>query len=83
MLARASDFPAGEVGSPTPNIGAAVFVRDPDGQLVELLPMGYRRHLEASPTRRWLSRVSCPGMPVGGAACESVEDRIERAVVGV
>jgi len=28
------------------NIGAAVFIRDPDGQLVELLPMGYRRHLD-------------------------------------
>jgi predicted enzyme related to lactoylglutathione lyase len=29
------------------NIGAAVFVRDPDGQLLELLPMGYRKHLES------------------------------------
>jgi lactoylglutathione lyase len=29
------------------NIGAAVFVRDPDGQYLELLPMTYRRHLEA------------------------------------
>jgi catechol 2,3-dioxygenase-like lactoylglutathione lyase family enzyme len=29
------------------NIGAAVFVRDPDGQLLELLPMTYRAHLEA------------------------------------
>jgi catechol 2,3-dioxygenase-like lactoylglutathione lyase family enzyme len=29
------------------NIGAAVFVRDPDGQLVELLPMTYRKHLES------------------------------------
>lgn len=28
------------------NIGAALFVRDPDGQLVELLPMAYRQHLE-------------------------------------
>jgi lactoylglutathione lyase len=28
------------------HIGAAVFVRDPDGQLVELLPMTYRRHLD-------------------------------------
>ena len=28
------------------NIGAAVFVRDPDGQLLELLPMAYRKHLE-------------------------------------
>ncbi len=29
------------------NIGAAVFVRDPDGQLVELLPMAYRQALES------------------------------------
>ena len=29
------------------NIGAAVFVRDPDGQLVELLPMTYRAHIES------------------------------------
>jgi catechol 2,3-dioxygenase-like lactoylglutathione lyase family enzyme len=29
------------------NIGAAVFIRDPDGQLVELLPMTYRQHLDA------------------------------------
>jgi lactoylglutathione lyase len=28
------------------NIGAAVFVRDPDGQVVELLPMAYRTHLD-------------------------------------
>ncbi len=28
------------------NIGAAVFVRDPDGQLLELLPMTYRKHIE-------------------------------------
>ncbi len=28
------------------NIGAGVFVRDPDGQLLELLPMAYRRHLD-------------------------------------
>ena len=32
----------------TSNIGAGVFVRDPDGQLVELLPMEYRRRLDAS-----------------------------------
>jgi lactoylglutathione lyase len=28
------------------HIGAAVFIRDPDGQLVELLPTAYRRHLD-------------------------------------
>jgi catechol 2,3-dioxygenase-like lactoylglutathione lyase family enzyme len=29
------------------NIGSGVFIKDPDGQLVELLPMAYRRHLDA------------------------------------
>ena len=33
------------------NIGAAVFIRDPDGQLVELLPMTYREHLDAQGLR--------------------------------
>jgi lactoylglutathione lyase len=28
------------------NIGAAIFVRDPDGQLIELLPMTYRASVE-------------------------------------
>lgn len=36
----------GEVLSDT-NIGFGVFIRDPDGQLVELLPMGYRDQLDA------------------------------------
>ena len=27
------------------NVGAAVMIRDPDGQLIELLPMGYRSSL--------------------------------------
>jgi catechol 2,3-dioxygenase-like lactoylglutathione lyase family enzyme len=31
------------------NIGAAVFVRDPDGQLLELLPSAYRDHLPPLP----------------------------------
>jgi catechol 2,3-dioxygenase-like lactoylglutathione lyase family enzyme len=44
-LARVPDF-GGEVIADS-NIGAAVFIRDPDGQLVELLPMAYRRQLEA------------------------------------
>jgi lactoylglutathione lyase len=34
---------------PDTNIGHGVFIRDPDGQLVELLPMSYRRSLEVSP----------------------------------
>ena len=33
--------------SPARNIGAAVFIRDPDGQLLELLPMAYRRQLDS------------------------------------
>ncbi len=28
------------------SIGAAVMIRDPDGQLIEILPMGYREALE-------------------------------------
>ena len=44
VCARIPEF-GGEVIEST-NIGAAVFVRDPDGQLVELLPMAYRKHLE-------------------------------------
>jgi lactoylglutathione lyase len=45
VCARVPDF-GGEVISAS-NIGAAVFVRDPDGQLLELLPMAYRRHLDS------------------------------------
>jgi catechol 2,3-dioxygenase-like lactoylglutathione lyase family enzyme len=41
--ARAGDL-GGDVVEAT-DIGAAVFVRDPDGQLIELLPMDYRRSL--------------------------------------
>jgi catechol 2,3-dioxygenase-like lactoylglutathione lyase family enzyme len=36
----------GEVLDDT-NIGAGIFIRDPDGQLIELLPMSYREHLDA------------------------------------
>ena len=36
----------GEVLDDT-NIGAGIFIRDPDGQLIELLPMTYREHLDA------------------------------------
>jgi catechol 2,3-dioxygenase-like lactoylglutathione lyase family enzyme len=43
--ARVVEF-GGEVVESS-NIGAAVFVRDPDGQLVELLPMTYRQALES------------------------------------
>jgi catechol 2,3-dioxygenase-like lactoylglutathione lyase family enzyme len=44
VLARIPDY-GGEVIASS-NIGAAVFVRDPDGQLVELLTMDYRRRLD-------------------------------------
>ncbi len=45
VCARLAEF-GGEVVESS-NIGSAVFVRDPDGQLLELLPMGYRVHLES------------------------------------
>jgi len=43
VLARVAEY-GGEVLADT-NIGAGVFITDPDGQLVELLPMEYRRRL--------------------------------------
>src|SRR4051812_4399120 len=45
-LARIPEY-GGEVLADT-NIGAGVFVRAPDGQLIELLPMDYRRRLDES-----------------------------------
>jgi lactoylglutathione lyase len=45
VCSRVAEF-GGEVVESS-NIGAAVFVRDPDGQLLELLPMTYRAHLES------------------------------------
>jgi catechol 2,3-dioxygenase-like lactoylglutathione lyase family enzyme len=44
MLARVAEY-GGEVLEDT-NIGHGCFIRDPDGQLVEILPMSYRRHLD-------------------------------------
>lgn len=41
--ARAAEL-GGEVLEAT-DVGAALFVRDPDGQLIELLPMAYRRSI--------------------------------------
>ena len=43
VCARVPEY-GGQVIAST-DIGAAVFIRDPDGQLVELLPMAYRTHL--------------------------------------
>ncbi len=33
------------------DIGVALFIRDPDGQLIELLPVSYRDHLPPKPTK--------------------------------
>jgi catechol 2,3-dioxygenase-like lactoylglutathione lyase family enzyme len=46
VCARIAEF-GGEVLRET-DIELAVFVRDPDGQLIELLPMAYRDHLDAA-----------------------------------
>jgi lactoylglutathione lyase len=43
-LARVADLGGEEVAGS--NIGVAAFIRDPDGQLVELLPMSYRRQFD-------------------------------------
>jgi catechol 2,3-dioxygenase-like lactoylglutathione lyase family enzyme len=48
VCARVTDY-GGAVLDDT-NIGAAVFVRDPDGQLIELLPMAYRESLPSPPS---------------------------------
>jgi catechol 2,3-dioxygenase-like lactoylglutathione lyase family enzyme len=45
VCARAAEY-GGQVIEST-DIGAAVFIRDPDGQLVELLPMAYRDTLKS------------------------------------
>jgi lactoylglutathione lyase len=45
VCARVAEF-GGEVVESS-NIGAAVFIRDPDGQFLELLAMTYRAHLES------------------------------------
>ena len=49
VLARVAEY-GGEVLADT-NIGVGVFVRDPDGQLLELLPMAYRDSLARAPRR--------------------------------
>jgi catechol 2,3-dioxygenase-like lactoylglutathione lyase family enzyme len=45
ICARIADY-GGEVLEDT-NIGFGCFVRDPDGQLIELLPMSYAERIEA------------------------------------
>jgi lactoylglutathione lyase len=49
VIVRIPDY-GGEVIESS-NIGHGLFVRDPDGQLVELLPMEYRRRLDAAGQR--------------------------------
>ena len=49
VCARVAEY-GGEVVADT-NIGVAIFIRDPDGQLLELLPMSYRDHLDAEDGR--------------------------------
>jgi catechol 2,3-dioxygenase-like lactoylglutathione lyase family enzyme len=45
VLAKIADYGGAVIADS--DIGSGVFVRDPDGQLLELLPMEYRRRLEA------------------------------------
>ncbi len=44
LLARVAEF--GGTVLPETNIGSGVFIRDPDGQLIEILPMSYRTALD-------------------------------------
>jgi lactoylglutathione lyase len=48
VSARVPEY-GGEVLADT-NIGHGIFIRDPDGQLLELLPMTYRERLDAGET---------------------------------
>jgi lactoylglutathione lyase len=45
VCSRVADY-GGEVLADT-DIGVGIFIRDPDGQLLELLPMSYREQLDA------------------------------------
>jgi len=51
VLARVPDF-GGQVLADTDLGGMAVMIRDPDGQLIELLPMAYRDALAAEQAAR-------------------------------
>jgi catechol 2,3-dioxygenase-like lactoylglutathione lyase family enzyme len=48
--AKAAEYGA-EILEDTDIGGMALFIRDPDGQLLELLPQGYREHLPPRPRR--------------------------------
>ena len=47
VCARVEQF--GATVETSTNIGNAVFIRDPDGQLIELLPLAYADHVRAQP----------------------------------
>jgi lactoylglutathione lyase len=49
VVARVAEY--GGEALPGTNIGNGCFVRDPDGQLIELLPMSDRDHLDGRPAR--------------------------------
>ena len=51
LLARVPDY-GGQVLADTDLGGMAVMIRDPDGQLIELLPMAYRDALAAEQAAR-------------------------------
>ena len=64
VLARVPEF-GGEV-LPETNIGFGAFVRDPDGQLLELLPMSYRDSVGERPSRvSDCRRTGTPGRAAG------------------
>jgi lactoylglutathione lyase len=48
-LARVEEF-GGEILKDTNNAGVVVFIRDPDGQLLELSTMDWRHHLPPVPS---------------------------------
>ena len=50
VLARIAEY-GGEVLADT-DIGGGIFIRDPEGQLVELLPMAYAERIAASDAKR-------------------------------
>lgn len=53
ICARVADY-GGQVLTDT-DIGFGIFIRDPDGQLIELLPMSYREQLDAGETSSGLA----------------------------
>ena len=64
---------------PTTNIGVGVFVRDPDGQLLELLPMSYRDSLARA--RRRVSDCRRTGTPRASSGLRARNRRSRAGVV--